>query len=131
MPRGLAIPVAVGQNGGARLVEGDENDTKIILLALMGDDNDNAFQQNIGMGSGMIFDIADPLVRIKVLSRLRSIFRRFEQQKRFRLREETLKFTNPNEGEQAMEFKYVNLESDEEKDFRNSFSASGAGTRAE
>lgn len=126
MATGLSIPVGVDNQGGARLVSGDENDSKIIRLALGDDDNENAFQQNIGLGVGSIFGISDELIRSKILRRLHEVFRRFQAQKRFILRPNTVKWVrdeNQNQ-ELTLEFRYVSMESDEEKLFRQSFDAS-------
>lgn len=111
-------------------VEGDANDEKILGLALGDDDSENAFEQGIGLGVGMVFDLNDGITRPRILSRMRLIFRRFEQLKRYKMRESTIKWLE-SEGELVLEFKYVNLESDEEKVFRRRFRGAGEGTRSE
>lgn len=122
MPRGLAVPVRVAPWGGAALVEGDDNDDKIISLALGADDNENAFQQNIGLGDDMIFGISDPQIRGRIVGKIRQIFRRFETQKRYRLLSETMRWLPPTgDGEMTLEFKYINLESDETKTFSRTY----------
>lgn len=120
MPTGLAVPVGVGQDGGARLSTGDENDSKIIRLALGSDDNENAFQQNIGLGDRMVFDIADSVARSKITRRLLELFRSFEAQQRYILRQNTIQWTE-GEGEITLSFMYVQVESDQEKEFREVF----------
>jgi hypothetical protein len=123
MPTGLAVPVGVGQDGGARLADGDGNDAKIILLALGSDDNENAFQQNIGLGEGMVFDIADPTSRSRITRRLVEIFRRFEAQQRYILRTNTIQWTQDSNNQTTyLSFLYVQVESDQEKEFRQQFS---------
>lgn len=123
MPKGIALPVRPAPWGGVLTVEGDDNDTKIITLALMSDDNENAFQQNIGLGDDMIFDVSDPTLRGALVNRIRNIFRRFETQKRYRLVGDTLRWRESDEtpGEMILEFKYINLESDDPKDFKRTF----------
>jgi hypothetical protein len=116
MPRGLALPVRVAPWGGLLTVEGEDNDKKIIALALASDDNENAFQQDIGLGEAMVFDINDAQLRGRVMGKLRSIFRRFETQKRYRLLSETLRWAE-GDGELTLTFKYHNLETDEIRDF--------------
>jgi len=124
MPVGLALPVGVNTSGGVKLVDSDENDNKIISLALGMDDNENAFQQGIGLGIDMVFAISDPATRGRILGRLKQIFRRFEAQKRYRLRPATLKWTEDSDTQDlVLEFKYINLESDEERTFSRTFSA--------
>lgn len=124
MPTGLKVPIYVNKKGGLSLVSGDENDKKIISLSLGDDDNENAFQQNIGLGVGMIFSIADELSRPKIMRRLTEVFRKFESQKRYLLKTNTIKWQKDQNQQLVLEFKYINLESDEEKIFRQSFNAS-------
>lgn len=122
MPRGLALPVRVAPWGGVLLIEGDDNDSKIISLALGSDDNENAFQQDIGLGESMIFDVDDPQLRGRVVAKIRNIFRRFEAQKRYRMLGETLRWLpGAQQGEMILEFKYINLESDEPKTFSRAY----------
>ena len=123
MPTGLKLPVGVNSSGGASLVDGDENDNKIILLSLGSDDNENAFQQDIGLSQQMIFDVSDPAVRGRIINRLRQIFRTFEAQQRFRLFAASIKWIeDSNEQELILEFKYLNLETDEVNTFREDLS---------
>jgi hypothetical protein len=122
MPRGLAMPVRVAPWGGAAISDSDENDNKIIMLALGSDDNENAFQQDIGMGEAMIFDVSDPTLRGRIVGKLRQIFRRFETQKRYRLMGDTVRWTeNAATGDLELTFKYLNLESDEPQTFSRNF----------
>ena len=124
MPKGLRIPVGVGPNGGAALVSGDSNDSKIIKVSLGSDENENAFQQDISLGLGMVFDLNDPTMRAKILRRVYKIFEEFRVQKRFRLKKETIKWSEDSATQELIiEFKYVNLESDEEVLFRRSFTS--------
>jgi len=125
MPKGLKIPVGVGPNGGAALVEGDDNDAKIIKVSLGSDDSENAFQQDISLDVGMVFDLNDPTLRARILRRVYRIFDEFRVQKRFKLKKETLKWTeDADKQELTLEFKYVNLESDEDVLFRRAFTSS-------
>lgn len=125
MPVGLRLPVGVSSSGGAALVDSDANDNKIISLALGSDDNENAFNQDIGLGIDMVFAISDPHVRGKVMGRLRRIFRRFEAQKRYKLLPGTVKWSQESETQDlTLEFKYLNLESDEEQTFSRTYRAS-------
>lgn len=124
MPRGLAIPVGINAKGGAALVEGNENDDKIIKAALGSDDNENSFQQNLGIGLDAIFDINDPTSRPAIQSKVARVFRQFELQRRYKLVDSTLSWTQ-SEGETTLSFKYVSLEADEERLYRQAFIAGG------
>ena len=125
MSTGMRIPVGANPSGGAALVSADENDLKTIRSALGSDDNENAFQQGIGLGDGMIFELADPTTRNIIERRVVDIFRRFEAQKRYILRVGTIKWEeDPANQQYIMSFKYLNVESDEDKVFRQQFNRS-------
>jgi hypothetical protein len=124
MATGLAMPVGVGQDGGARLSEGDANDDKIIRLALGDDANEHAFQQNVGVGADMVFGISDELLQSQIMRRVNDVFRRFEAQKRYTLQRNTITWSQDSGTQELiLEFKYIALESDREQTFRESFSA--------
>lgn len=121
---GLKMPVGVNPSGGAALMEGDINDAKIIKMALSSDDNENAFQQDIGLGVDMIFGISDTVLQSQITRRVIRLFQNFQTQKRFKLLRNTLKWTeDASQQELTLEFRYVNLESDEEVFFRRAFTA--------
>ena len=126
MAVGLSIPVGVTTSGGARLSNGEDNDQKIIFLALGSGWNENAFQQDIALGQDMIFDLADQTVRAKIKRRLVIIFRDFQAQNRFKLIPGSMKWIEDGAKQTLqLEFKYANLETDETKDFTASFTAFG------
>lgn len=125
MSTGLAIPVRVSSSGGFAKSSGEDHDKDIIWAALGSDENENAFQQDLGLGDAMIFEINDQEFRAKMSERLRVIFARFERLKRYRLLEETIDWTDVP-GEQIVFFKYVNLESDKVQDFQKSLASLGA-----
>ena len=133
MPVGLAMPVGVTPNGGAKLVDGEENDNKIVRLALMSDENDNAFQQDISLGQSMIFELSDGLSRATTLQRLRIIFERFQAQRRYKLKSNTIRwYSNQDpegggkEGESILEFRYLSLEANEERLYQSGVSTPGS-----
>ncbi len=129
MATGLAMPVGVGVDGGARLSAGSENDDKIIRLALGDDANENAFQQKIGVGAEMVFGQSDELLQASIMRRVNEVFKRFEAQKRYTLVRNTITWSQDDDTQELiLEFKYVALESDREQDFRESFSAAATNT---
>lgn len=122
---GLKIPVGVNSHGGTSLVDGDENDMKIITVALGSSENENAFQQDVTLDEAMVFDLNDPTTRASILRRLYRIFENFRMKKRFMLKRETIQWEEkPKTQELVLEFTYVNLESDEDVLFRRTFTAS-------
>ena len=115
MAVGLAMPVGVDASGGASIVSGDVQASKIIRLALSPCYNEHAFQQDIGVGEGMIFAINTPEGKARLRSRIRRLFTEFRAEDRFRLVDGSLKVEDgPGEGELTMELKYKDLEADEE-----------------
>ena len=129
MPKGLRIPIGANPGGGLATVDSDENDRKIIRTALSSDDNENAFQQNIGLGEEMIFSLADPTSRAKIVRKINEIFQRFEAQKRYRLVDGTVRWREDSAKQTtSVSFKYLNLESDRVEDFNTGFDAAGRVT---
>jgi len=125
MPKGLRIPFQANSKGGLSTIEGDENDTQVIMTYLGDGDNENAFQQNVTLGIDMVFDIADPLMRPRVHTRLLRIFEYLESRNRFKLLEETIKWDESDiaNGNMILSFRYLNLESDEPNTYEQKFSS--------
>lgn len=122
MPKGFGIPIKESVTGGFMVVDGDENDRKIIKISLSDDENDNAFQQEIALGERMIFDSDDPDTRTWIVQRVKRIFQRFQAQTRFKLLENTLVWDeNSEDGKTVLKFRYLNLESDEEREYEQQF----------
>lgn len=129
MARGMRVPVGVNMMGGAAMVEGEDNDQKTIFVAMSNCDNDHAFQQDLGMDIGVVFQTVDSGARAKVLRRIRDIFRLFEEDDRYRLLNDSLSWST-KEGELVLEFKYLNIETDQVQSFSRTFSSGPAGTKA-
>ena len=123
--KGLRVPVGVDQSGGCALVEGEENDRKAIWLALSDCENNHAFQQDLGVGTEMVFAINDAGTQAVILQKLIEIFARFERQDRYRLVQNSVRWSQV-EGELILEFKYRNLETDEESPFKRTYTSEGA-----
>jgi len=103
------------------MVSGDDNDRKIIRTAMLDDSNDNAFQQNPGLGLTPIFTISDTVSKSRIMSRLVTIFQSFEAQKRYKLVQGSVNWATTTAGELVLSFVYWNMESDNERDFEMSF----------
>jgi len=122
MPTGLKVPISVGPNGGLALVHGDEQDKKIIALALGDGDNENAYMQNITLGQNMIFDIADDSIRAQITNRIKRIFKNFQAQNRFKLLGDTMKWNyDDSDGTITLSFRYLNIESDKINEFEKNY----------
>ncbi len=125
MPTGLRVPMQASATGGISKISGDENDRQVIAGYLSDGDNENAFQQNITLGVDMIFDISDPLMRPRVLTRIVRLFEFLESKKRFKLLEGTIEWDESDiaNGNMIMSFRYLNLESDEPQTYEQKFNS--------
>ena len=122
--KGLAIPIGVNKSGGAATVKGDVQDKKVITIALGSDENENAFQQGISLGLSMIFaQMENSSVRGSIVARIRKIFEFFQRQNRFVLQVDTIEWEQFGEGELNLKFFYLNIESDELDEFKQTFSS--------
>lgn len=123
MARGIRIPVGVNQSGGTAMIEGDAHKKQLITTAMSAGESANAFQQDINLKEGMIFGNDTPLLRSRILRRLRAIFVDFESQNLFRLLPETIEWEKkPDEGELILSYKYIDLETDKPEEFSQGFS---------
>ena len=105
-------------------MDGDDQNNKIIKIALGSDASENAFQGDVAIGQGMIFDLSDRTLRARIRRRVEAIFRDFQAQNRFKLVKGSVKFTEDAEqGELVMTLKYIDLESDLEKELTRRFGA--------
>ena len=121
LPRvGLALPVGVTKQGRSKTVTGEANDRKIIFTALGGNYNQNAYQQDPGLGEDMIFEINDAVIQARIRQKLADVFADFDRQNRYRLVVETLEWSE-EEGELVLSFDYFNVESDEPQSFAQRF----------
>ena len=125
MPAGLSLPVGVNGNGGVRVIDGVEQDDKIVRMALADNSSNNAFQQGIGLGPFPVFRIDDAQTKILIIQRIREIFRALEKEERFKLREETVLFKKQEEGELVLEFQYLSLRADQERTFSTTVNPQG------
>lgn len=123
MATGLPLPVRPGPSGGTPLLSGADQAIKILLVALQSDETENAFENDRNLGYAHVFDFSDRATQAVLRRRLEVIFTRFEAAKRFSLVRESIKFEREGEGETALTFRYIDLETDSEKTFRRRLGA--------
>lgn len=123
MTTGLKIPVSVSKTGGFALSTGEEDAYKMISSALSDNENNHAFQQNLGLDPTLVFSTNNATTRAEILHNIRTIFGTFTRAKLFSLVESSIVFKKENSGEVTIEFNYVNLETDELKTFKKTFSS--------
>lgn len=123
MPTGLRLPVGVNRRGGTATLTADEQARKIVRLVLGDADSDNAFQQNIGLGSRVVFAVSSPSFRATVIERLKEIFAELERLRLYKLDTTSINWTREAEGELTLRLTYYNLESDEPSEFAKTYKA--------
>jgi hypothetical protein len=120
MANGFSMPLRANASGGMAMATGEENNNKIIRIALADGDNDNAYQQNVTLDQALIFNLTDPAMRARAEGRIETIFAKFEADNRFKLLADTMEWSE-NSGEMKLNFRYLDLESDQEATFSQGF----------
>ena len=116
--KGLSVPVGVGPDGRAMTDEGEDQLQKIIALKLSFGDSENPFQ-TIGIPSP-VFEINDPTSQAIIKNWIRRVFRQLRADGRAKLVERSIKFEE-DEGEMILNFRYVNLKTDNPVTLRADF----------
>lgn len=117
MAAGLKLPLGVDTKGRGALASKEEQNHKIISLALSDLDNENAFQQDIGIDADFLFGLPNATQKAVIRQRVISAFNRFEALELYKLVRTSIRFEGRAEGELTLVFNYINLESDEEETF--------------
>lgn len=116
--------MGVNLRGGSAAVEGDEYAKQVLATGLSGHDNANAFEQDSGLGEGMIFGTNSTSLKASVLRRLYAMFDSWEAERLYRLMRETVAWSTEG-GDLVLEFKFVNLETDVVESFKKKFLSGG------
>lgn len=124
---GIAVPFSSDGRGRLALVSGDEQLRKIIICGLMDCENENPFNQDIGLGSQMIFAQNIDSLQADLRRRINALFRRLQLADRARLAS-PVKFTvNSAEQELECDVHYLNIEENKSSDLSIGFVRSAAG----
>jgi len=119
MPTGLKIPVGVDNRGRAAVETNQSKNTqKILTLAFSQGGDDNAFQL-LGIDDRLIFSIKSASFRGKATQAVRRIVSKFPEL--IRIDEATISFDDTIEGELTMSFKYIDLLTNKEEEFKQGF----------
>lgn len=117
MPMGLKIPVGVDQRGRAAVQKNEsQNSQKILELALAEGGDDNPFQ-DLGLEDRLIFGIKTSAFRGKALQAVKNVAAKFVEL--IRIDEGTIQFNEQTEGEVELTFKYIDLLTNKEEEFRS------------
>jgi hypothetical protein len=109
---GLAIPIRT-LNGRLTLQSGERQTGKVILLAMGDGDNENPFNDDVGI-QYPVFDLNNPSTQAVVQREIEQHFARFEADLKARLVD--IQFVAEAEGELTVRIRYQDLETDEEQD---------------
>lgn len=119
MPKGLKIPVGVDNRGRAAIEKNESKNTmKILTLALQQGGDNNAFQL-LGIDDRLIFGIKTAAFRGKATQAVKRIVSKFPEL--IRIDESTISFDDTVEGELTILFKYIDLLTNKEQEFRQGF----------
>jgi len=121
MAKGLKIPVGVTATGGTAAVEGEEHNLQLIGTSLSSSESANAWQQEVNLGEDMIFGLDESTLRTTILRRLYQIFEAFEANKLYQLDRDSIEWSREQDGELTLELRYIDLETDEPRTFRKTF----------
>jgi hypothetical protein len=109
MATGLALPVGA-QQGRASLASGEDQLQKILLTALADCDNENPYQQGLGIDTSVVFDINDYETQAYIRRHISEVFSRFEAEGRARLQSGSPNFAIDSETQELVAtINYVNL----------------------
>lgn len=120
MPKGLKIPVRVDERGRAAIETNESKNTlKMLTLAFSEGGDDNAFQ-NLGLDDRLIFSIKTASFRGKALRAVNVILAKFTEL--VRVDSSTISFDENTENELELSFKYIDLLTNKEEEFRTGLS---------
>ena len=120
MPTGLKIPVGVNKAGGAA-IESDESEQlkKLLILALSEGGDDNPFQV-LGLPADLIFSIKDTAFRGRAAQAVNRVLQKFQETIRINPTK-PVTFVEDSEGEVELQFEYIDLQTNQVKEFALSF----------
>ena len=114
--KGFKVPFEIGPSGSFVLIEGEDKTKNLLMTALRDCVSLNAFQE-LGLDPP-VFDINDETAKILVESKIREIFKFFQEEDRVKLADRGLTFEiNSEKQELIVNIKYIDLEFDQVKSF--------------
>lgn len=117
---GISLPFRANKNGEVALSSGIQNDEEEIILAIISDENNNAFLQNQGIGSDQIFRANGSQIESTLTARLIAVFDSFERQNRFILHRDSVQVLKTGIMLEVR-FRYFNIENSEEREYSKQF----------
>lgn len=119
MATGLKVPVGVNKKGRAAVETDESSNTQKILQLAFSEGGDNNPFQALGIDSRLVFGIKSPAFRGKVVQAILRIASKFTEL--IRIDENTIEFIEDIEAEFEVSFKYIDLLTNSEEEFRIGF----------
>jgi len=110
---GLAMPVAIGGDGGLKLLAGDEYITQLVRTYAADCDSDNPFQ-DVGIGLEAVFQLSsDGAWKGQVRRKLQQMFKLYLGRTNLAVLK-SVSFEKGENGENTMNVVFISVESNEE-----------------
>lgn len=119
---GIAIPFQGNGTKRIRMIGGNSQLRKIILLNLGDLESKNPFQDGLGLGGDLIFSVSDEQLRAELRLRIEALFRRLQLQDRARLAKIPEFTIDSKNMELKVDISYINIEENREEDLEINFS---------
>lgn len=123
--KGMSVPVGVNKAGGAKLNPKTTHFSQTLALAFSEGDDKNPFQ-DLGINSDLVFQVNNVNAQAKVRRRVEQIANKFVGQISLDPIQPII-FSHTKEGELEMTVNYIDLATDTEESFTNTFSGSVTG----
>lgn len=129
MARGLQVPLGVSKSGGAKLQEERTQLDKLVVLALLEGGDDNPFQ-DIGLSPSVLYRDNSDSSKFDVQTEIEQKLLSFKN--RLKITDEGVRIEeipdpeDNNEYTSAVSFEYVNLDTNDVREFASTFTALGS-----
>jgi len=128
MPRGLQVPLGVNKSGGAKIQDETTQLDKLVVLTLLEGGDDNPFQ-DLGLSPSILYrdnsDAAKFDAQTEIEQKLKSLESRMEITGDGVVIEEVVDPENQNEYTSVVSFEFVNLDTNDVREFASAFTALG------
>ncbi len=124
MYKGLSIPLTVNKGGGAKKEPETSQLDKLVVLALQEGDDDNPFQ-DLGLSSSLIYKINDDVSKYEAKVEIERALSRFRGRLKLSNDGVVIDSRESYDGESHVNFEYVNLDTNNLREFQAPFEELG------
>lgn len=125
MATGFSIPVKANVSGGVQISQSGRQIDKLIRLALAEGDDDNPFQ-DLGMRPRAIYQSPGPIAFADIKIEIERLLRKFKDSIAISPSGPVTVFKAEDDNEVGVSFTYIDLETNEPREFVNFFSRPGS-----